>query len=181
MNYVYKANDYTLTSTYKDAQGKELKTPVIDSQKYHINDTYTTTGATIPGYTLVAAPANQSGTFGAANVTVNYVYKADDYTLTSTYKDANGKELKAPVVDSKTYHTKDNYSTSAATIPGYTLVAAPANQTGTFNTSNVTVNYVYKANEYTLTATFKNVQGTELKPAIVKKDLLLRMAMRLVA
>ncbi|EAE4874285.1 hypothetical protein E1S86_03775 [Listeria monocytogenes] len=174
VNYVYKANDYTLTSTYKDAQGKELKTPVIDSQKYHINDTYTTTGATIPGYTLVAAPANQSGTFGAANVTVNYVYKADDYTLTSTYKDANGKELKAPVVDSKTYHTKDNYSTSAATIPGYTLVAAPANQTGTFNTSNVTVNYVYKANEYTLTATFKNVQGTELKPAIVKKGFIIQ-------
>lgn len=174
VNYVYKANDYTLTSTYKDAQGKELKTPVIDSQKYHINDTYTTTGATIPGYTLVAAPANQSGTFGAANVTVNYVYKADDYTLTSTYKDANGKELKAPVVDSKTYHTKDNYSTTAATIPGYTLVAAPANQTGTFNTSNVTVNYVYKANEYTLTATFKNVQGTELKPAIVKKGFIIK-------
>ncbi|EBF5160467.1 TPA: hypothetical protein IP915_000109 [Listeria monocytogenes] len=174
VNYVYKANDYSLTSTYKDAQGKELKTPVIDSQKYHINDTYTTTGATIPGYTLVAAPANQSGTFGAANVTVNYVYKADDYTLTSTYKDANGKELKAPVVDSKTYHTKDNYSTSAATIPGYTLVAAPANQTGTFNTSNVTVNYVYKANEYTLTSTFKNVQGTELKPAIVKKGFIIK-------
>ncbi|EAA0236076.1 MucBP domain-containing protein [Listeria monocytogenes] len=174
VNYVYKANDYTLTSTYKDAQGKELKTPVIDSQKYHINDTYTTTGATIPGYTLVAAPANQTGTFGAANVTVNYVYQADDYTLTSTYKDANGKELKAPVVDSKTYHTKDNYSTSAATIPGYTLVAAPANQTGTFNTSNVTVNYVYKANEYTLTATFKNVQGTELKPAIVKKGFIIK-------
>ncbi|HAO6039920.1 TPA: hypothetical protein IQC35_001568 [Listeria monocytogenes] len=174
VNYVYKANDYTLTSTYKDAQGKELKTPVIDSQKYHINDTYTTTGATIPGYTLVAAPANQSGTFGAANVTVNYVYKADDYTLTSTYKDANGKELKAPVVDSKTYHTKDNYSTTAATIPGYTLVAAPANQTGTFNTSNVTVNYVYKANEYTLTSTFKNVQGTELKPAVVKKGFIIK-------
>ncbi|TYV90345.1 MucBP domain-containing protein [Listeria monocytogenes] len=174
VNYVYKANDYTLTSTYKDAQGKELKTPIIDSQKYHIRDTYTTTGATIPGYTLVAAPANQSGTFGAANVTVNYVYKADDYTLTSTYKDANGKELKAPVVDSKTYHTKDNYSTSAATIPGYTLVAAPANQSGTFNTSNVTVNYVYKANEYTLTSTFKNVQGTELKPAIVKKGFIIK-------
>ncbi|EIV7667908.1 MucBP domain-containing protein [Listeria monocytogenes] len=174
VNYVYKANDYTLTSTYKDAQGKELKTPVIDSQKYHINDTYTTTGATIPGYTLVAAPANQSGTFGAANVTVNYVYKADDYTLTSTYKDANGKELKAPVVDSKTYHTKDNYSTSAVTIPGYTLVAAPANQSGTFNTSNVTVNYVYKANEYTLTSTFKNVQGTELKPAVVKKGFIIK-------
>ncbi|EDH0795448.1 hypothetical protein GCV56_12625 [Listeria monocytogenes] len=174
VNYVYKLTDLKLTSTYKDAQGTELKPPVVDSKTYHIQDNYATTAAVIPGYTLVATPANQSGTFGAANVTVNYVYKADDYTLTSTYKDANGKELKAPVVDSKTYHTKDNYSTSAATIPGYTLVAAPANQTGTFNTSNVTVNYVYKANEYTLTATFKNVQGTELKPAIVKKGFIIK-------
>ncbi len=110
------------------------------------------------------------------------MYQADDYTLTSTYKDANGKELKAPVVDSKTYHTKDNYSTSAATIPGYTLVAAPANQTGTFNTSNVTVNYVYKANEYTLTSTFKKCTRNRTKTSYrEKKDLLLRMAMRLVA
>ncbi|EAC6401387.1 hypothetical protein EMJ07_12625 [Listeria monocytogenes] len=174
VNYVYKKDDYTLTSTYKDTNGQELKAPVVDATTYHYQDTYTTTAAVFPGYTLVATPANQSGTFGAANVTVNYVYKADDYTLTSTYKDANGKELKAPVVDSKTYHTKDNYSTSAATIPGYTLVAAPTNQTGTFNTSNVTVNYVYKANEYTLTSTFKNVQGTELKPAIVKKGFIIK-------
>ncbi|PDF68246.1 MucBP domain-containing protein [Listeria monocytogenes] len=174
VNYVYQAVAYKLTSTYKDQQGNDLALPKVDSKTYHIQDGYTTSDIAIPGYTLVAAPTNQTGTFGAANVTVNYVYKADDYTLTSTYKDANGKELKAPVVDSKTYHTKDNYSTSAATIPGYTLVAAPANQTGTFNTSNVTVNYVYKANEYTLTATFKNVQGTELKPAIVKKGFIIK-------
>ncbi|PDC85563.1 MucBP domain-containing protein [Listeria monocytogenes] len=174
VNYVYQAVAYKLTSTYKDQQGNDLALPKVDSKTYHIQDGYTTSDIAIPGYTLVAAPANQSGTFGAANVTVNYVYKADDYTLTSTYKDANGKELKAPVVDSKTYHTKDNYSTSAATIPGYTLVAAPTNQTGTFNTSNVTVNYVYKANEYTLTSTFKNVQGTELKPAIVKKGFIIK-------
>ncbi|WP_086154074.1 MucBP domain-containing protein [Listeria monocytogenes] len=174
VNYVYQAVAYKLTSTYKDQQGNDLALPKVDSKTYHIQDGYTTSDIAIPGYTLVAAPTNQSGTFGAANVTVNYVYKADDYTLTSTYKDANGKELKAPVVDSKTYHTKDNYSTSAATIPGYTLVAAPTNQTGTFNTSNVTVNYVYKANEYTLTSTFKNVQGTELKPAIVKKGFIIK-------
>ncbi|PDA97692.1 MucBP domain-containing protein [Listeria monocytogenes] len=174
VNYVYQAVAYKLTSTYKDQQGNDLALPKVDTKTYHIQDGYTTSDIAIPGYTLVAAPTNQSGTFGAANVTVNYVYKADDYTLTSTYKDANGKELKAPVVDSKTYHTKDNYSTSAATIPGYTLVAAPANQTGTFNTSNVTVNYVYKANEYTLTSTFKNVQGTELKPAIVKKGFIIK-------
>ncbi|PDE04218.1 hypothetical protein AWK58_09635 [Listeria monocytogenes] len=174
VNYVYQAVAYKLTSTYKDQQGNDLALPKVDSKTYHIQDGYTTSDIAIPGYTLVAAPTNQTGTFGASDVTVNYVYKANDYTLTSTYKDAQGKELKTPVIDSQKYHINDTYTTTGATIPGYTLVAAPANQTGTFNTSNVTVNYVYKANEYTLTATFKNVQGTELKPAIVKKGFIIK-------
>ncbi|HAA6296432.1 TPA_asm: hypothetical protein GGB46_14880 [Listeria monocytogenes] len=169
VNYVYQAVAYKLTSTYKNQQGNDLALPKVDTKTYHIHDGYTASDLTIPGYTLVAAPTNQTGTFGASDVSVNFVYKANDYTLTSTYKDAQGKELKMPVTDSQKYHIGDTYTTTGATIPGYTLVAAPTNQTGTFNTSNVTVNYVYKANEYTLTATFKNVQGTELKPSIVKK------------
>ncbi|EAC5070399.1 hypothetical protein CKO84_12835 [Listeria monocytogenes] len=169
VNYVYQAVAYKLTSTYKDQQGNDLALPKVDTKTYHIHDGYTASDLTIPGYTLVAAPTNQTGTFGASDVSVNFVYKANDYTLTSTYKDAQGKELKTPVTDSQKYHIGDTYTTTGATIPGYTLVAAPTNQTGTFNTSNVTVNYVYKANEYTLTSTFKNVQGTELKPSIVKK------------
>ncbi|HHS3209703.1 TPA: MucBP domain-containing protein, partial [Listeria monocytogenes] len=132
VNYVYKANDYKLTSTFKDANGQELKAPVVDTKDYHIQDNYTTTAATIPGYSLVSTPANQNGTFGAGNVTVNYVYKKDDYTLTSTYKDTNGQELKAPVVDATTYHYQDTYTTTAAVFPGYTLVATPTNATGTF-------------------------------------------------
>ncbi|PDD07224.1 MucBP domain-containing protein [Listeria monocytogenes] len=174
VNYVYKLTDLKLTSTYKDAQGTELKPPVVDSKTYHIQDNYATTAAVIPGYTLVATPANQSGTFGSTDIQVNYVYQAVAYKLTSTYKDQQGNDLALPKVDSKTYHIQDGYTTSDIAIPGYTLVAAPTNQTGTFNTSNVTVNYVYKANEYTLTATFKNVQGTELKPAIVKKGFIIK-------
>lgn len=159
VNYVYSANDYKLTSTFKDAQGQELKAPVVDTKDYHIQDNYTTTAATIPGYSLVSTPANQNGTFGAGNVTVNYVYKKDDYTLTSTYKDTNGQELKAPVVDATTYHYQDTYTTTAAVFPGYTLVATPTNATGTFGSSNITVHYVYQANGYQLTSTFKDQQG----------------------
>ncbi len=66
-----------------------------------MNDSYTTTAKTIPGYTLVTTPTNNQGNFGTSDITVDYVYKAEDYTLTSTYKDAQGKELKQPVVDSK--------------------------------------------------------------------------------
>ncbi|HAA7217669.1 TPA_asm: hypothetical protein GHI49_12045 [Listeria monocytogenes] len=164
VNYVYSANDYKLTSTFKDAQGQELKAPVVDTKDYHIQDNYTTTAATIPGYSLVATPANQNGTFGAGNVTVNYVYKKDDYTLTSTYKDTNGQELKAPVVDATTYHYQDTYTTTAAVFPGYTLVATPTNATGTFGSSNITVHYVYQANGYQLTSTFKDQQGKTIAP-----------------
>lgn len=164
VNYVYSANDYKLTSTFKDAQGQELKAPVVDTKDYHIQDNYTTTARTIPGYSLVSTPANQNGTFGAGNVTVNYVYKKDDYTLTSTYKDTNGQELKAPVVDATTYHYQDTYTTTAAVFPGYTLVATPTNATGTFGSSNITVHYVYQANGYQLTSTFKDQQGKTIAP-----------------
>ncbi|MEN1219302.1 MucBP domain-containing protein, partial [Listeria monocytogenes] len=167
VHYVYQANGYQLTSTFKDQQGKTISPDDVDTKTYHVNDPYTTTAKTIPGYTLVTTPTNNQGNFGTSDITVDYVYKAEDYTLTSTYKDAQGKELKQPVVDSKKYHIQDNYSTSAATIPGYTLVATPANETGTFHTSDVTVNYVYKLTDLKLTSTYKDAQGTELKPPVV--------------
>ncbi|EOT5784600.1 MucBP domain-containing protein, partial [Listeria monocytogenes] len=144
VNYVYSANDYKLTSTFKDAQGQELKAPVIDAKTYHIQDTYKTTVAVIPGYTLVATPKNDQGTFGANNVTVNYVYQTNDYTLTSTFKDAQGNELKATEVDAQKYHIHDTYTSKAAVIPGYTLEKTPTNETGTLNASDIQVNYVYK-------------------------------------
>ncbi|MBC8930300.1 MucBP domain-containing protein, partial [Escherichia coli] len=142
VNYVYKANDYTLTTTYKDVNGKELQAPKVDAKTYHIQDTYKTTAAVIPGYTLVATPKNDQGTFGANNVTVNYVYQTNDYTLTSTFKDAQGNELKAAEVDAQKYHIHDTYTSKAAVIPGYSLEKTPTNETGTFNASDIQVNYV---------------------------------------
>ncbi|MCH3133249.1 MucBP domain-containing protein, partial [Listeria monocytogenes] len=76
-----------------------------------VNDPYTTTAKTLPGYTLVTTPTNNQGNFGTSDITGDYFYKAEDYTLPSTYKDSPGKELKQPVVYSKKYHIQDNYST----------------------------------------------------------------------
>lgn len=72
---MYKANDYQLTSTFKDQQGNEIALPTVDAKTYHIHDAYTTKARLIPGYSLVAAPKNQIGAFGTSDVTVNYVYK----------------------------------------------------------------------------------------------------------
>ncbi|PCX74975.1 hypothetical protein A4Q73_14115, partial [Listeria monocytogenes] len=108
-------NGGPITVKHEDTKGQELAPPVILNGKD--GDPYTTTQKTFPGYTLVATPANQNGAFTLNPATVNYVYSANDYKLTSTFKDAQGQELKAPVVDTKDYHIQDNYTTTAATIP----------------------------------------------------------------
>lgn len=167
INYVYKGNDYKLTSTFKDENGKELLKPEIDKETYTINTPYKTSEAIIPGYTLVSAPTNQTGTFGAGDVTVEYVYKAIDYKLTSIFKDENGKELSTPISDTKKYKINDAYSTSEASIPGYTLVSAPTNQIGTFGAGDVTVEYVYRKIEVNGN---KPVSGKTSNPKTLNKE-----------
>lgn len=167
INYVYKGNDYKLTSTFKDENGKELLKPEIDKETYTINTPYKTSEAIIPGYTLVSAPTNQTGTFGAGDVTVEYVYKAIDYKLTSTFKDENGKELSTPISDTKKYKINDAYTTSEASIPGYTLVSAPTNQIGTFGAGDVTVEYVYRKIEVNGN---KPVSGKTSNPKTLNKE-----------
>lgn len=167
INYVYKGNDYKLTSTFKDENGKELLKPEIDKETYTINTPYKTSEAIIPGYTLVSAPTNQTGTFGAGDVTVEYVYKAIDYKLTSIFKDENGKELSTPISDTKKYKINDAYTTSEASIPGYTLVSAPTNQIGTFGAGDVTVEYVYRKIEVNGN---KPVSGKTSNPKTLNKE-----------
>lgn len=65
---------------------------MVDATTYHYQDTYTTTAAVFPGYTLVATPTNATGTFGSSNITVHYVYQANGYQLTSTFKDQQGRQ-----------------------------------------------------------------------------------------
>ncbi|WP_149807074.1 MucBP domain-containing protein, partial [Listeria monocytogenes] len=118
--YVYKANEYSLTTTFKNVQGTELK-PAIVKKGVIIKDGYATSGVTFPGYTLVATPSNKKGPFGASNVTVNYVYKANGYALITTYKATQGKNLKPLAIDTKTYNINAPYTATALNNPGYTL------------------------------------------------------------
>ncbi|WP_219619743.1 MucBP domain-containing protein [Carnobacterium maltaromaticum] len=146
-----------VTVKYEDTNGKELATPIVLNGKD--GSTYTSSEKIFPGYTLVATPTNQNGTFTLNPATVNYVYKANDYKLTSTFKDANGKELLPPVVDTNIYKINDTYQTTEANIPGYALVSVPTNQTGTFGAGDITVEYVYKLIDYKLTSTYKDENG----------------------
>ncbi|EJM0901273.1 leucine-rich repeat domain-containing protein, partial [Listeria monocytogenes] len=144
----YNGITYQLITTYKDEKGKELSTSKVGSKKYQANDVYSASPKNIPGYSLVAFPSNQAGKFGQSNIIVNYIYKANNYQLTSTFKDEKGKEISASVIDNRKYNINDMYSTKKVTIPGYSLIAIPRNQNGFFGTNNITVNYVYKKDSF---------------------------------
>lgn len=80
VNVVYSlSNDFNLTVVHRyvalDGTVRE-ETQVLG--QYKIGDTYTTEPKNEEGYTLSAAPDNASGTFGAEDVNVIYVYTADE-------------------------------------------------------------------------------------------------------
>ena len=65
----------TVTVKYVDEAGKEIATST--SSQGTVGSAYTTTAATVAGYTLKETPANASGTYTAAAITVTYVYTED--------------------------------------------------------------------------------------------------------
>lgn len=71
---------YTLTVShiYRNAQGNVVRqTSETSDATYHSGDSYTTTDRSRTGFTLSGRPANASGTFGSANITVTYYYDAE--------------------------------------------------------------------------------------------------------
>jgi phage-related protein len=144
--YVYTQNPAaaqgTVTINYVDDQGNVLSTDTITGT---VGDNYTSSALTIPGYTLTTTPANASGVIASAQTTVTYVYTkvtpAAVGSVIVSYIDQNGVALQAP--ESLSGNVNDAYTTTAATISGYVLVATPANATGTYTAVPISVIYVY--------------------------------------
>ncbi len=87
-----------------------------------------------------------AGTFEAGVTVVKVVYSPITYTASSVmvlYRDPDGNTIKSQVIDG---NAGDSYTTSALDIPGYELVATPANASGTFAANSVTlVVYQYQS------------------------------------
>ncbi|AYM02118.1 MucBP domain-containing protein [Levilactobacillus yiduensis] len=66
----------TVTTHYVDQNGQSLHADHL--QTGQAGDHYTTTAIDIPGFSLTTTPANASGTLGAADVVVTYVYNKLD-------------------------------------------------------------------------------------------------------
>ena len=78
----------TVTVKYVDESGKEIKTATTMTGK--VGSAYTTSAADIDGYEVATTPANASGTYTKAGITVTYVYKAvadDKINITSSLTD----------------------------------------------------------------------------------------------
>lgn len=67
-----------MSHIYRNAQGNVVRqTSETSDATYHSGDSYTTTDRSRTGFTLSGRPANASGTFGSANITVTYYYDAE--------------------------------------------------------------------------------------------------------
>ena len=113
--------------------------------------TYTTaakTAADLPNYELVGGmPANATGTYQTgAEIVVTYRYQRENAgNVIATYTDeADGSALHAPVGQSGDGMLGLPYDTEVKTFADYDLIAVPANKSGTFSNTNVTVSYVYR-------------------------------------
>lgn len=106
-----------------------------------VGGTYSETAPTISGYTLTSAKT-VSGTYGSTPTDVIFYYKADASTVTVNYY-VKGTTTK--IADSKTLNGNvgDSYTSQAATVTGYTLVATPTNASGTYTAGGSAVDYYY--------------------------------------
>ena len=78
VTFEYTAIDYTLTviHSYRNADGVEVASQTVNSDTvYHYGDTYSTSSLARTGYVFRSTEGDAvSGTFGAKDITVTYVY-----------------------------------------------------------------------------------------------------------
>lgn len=133
-----------LVVRYVDESG----TPVADGYTTHgaVGDPYSTAPVDVPGYELVALPANQDGTLQDGTTEVVYVYRPAPAPVPGEvvvrHVDQDGREI-AP--SERTEGAVDEpYGTSPADVPGYTLVETPGNASGRYTDGSTEVVYVYR-------------------------------------
>ena len=102
----------------------------------------------LPNYELFGGiPTNANGVYTAgSDIIVTYLYQRENAgNVIATYKDeADGHELHPRVGQSGAGMLGLAYDTEAKTFDNYDLISIPANKSGTFSHSNVSVEYVYR-------------------------------------
>ena len=150
VTYYYTRNDAgDVTVKYlEQGTGISLHSDNVLSGAGKLGLPYTTNEENITDYELVAQPANKNGTFTAGSQTVIYEYRrkpAGD--VTTVYVDDGGNVISTPDVQSGVGKLGLPYTTTARTIPNFTLVSTPLNANGVFTSGPQTVTYVYRRSD----------------------------------
>ena len=104
---------------------------------YNTGAAYNVASPVIPGYTV--SSERETGTMGAADITLNVVYTANEYTLTINYIFQNGAEAAPTYQDTLDYD--EAYNVTSPVIEGYT--ASTAVYTGNMPARNVIFTVIY--------------------------------------
>lgn len=163
MTFVYdRAEAAPITVTYESLRGKTLRPAKTLTGK--LDEAYQLETPQISGYTLQAAPKNQSGNFTEEPQTVRFVYQANPGgPVTVHYQDETGKMLAPSHTLSGDY--EESYQAEARSIAHYTLTKQPSNATGTFTEAPQTVIYTYKRTPgQPVTISYHSTTGERLHP-----------------
>ena len=140
----------TVKVKYVDEAGNEIATS--KTLTGDVGSSYTTSAATVSGYTLKETPSNATGKYTSGTITVTYVYSqsgitppVEEGTVIAKYVDEYGNEIASQIT--KTGEVGTSYTTTAKAISGYTLRETPSNATGTYKNGTITVIYVYDSDE----------------------------------
>ena len=150
VTYYYTRNDAgdVTVKHLEQGTGTPLHSDTVLSGAGKLGLPYTTNEENITDYELVAQPANKNGTFTTGSQTVIYEYRrkpAGD--VTTVYVDDDGNVISTPDVQSGVGKLGLPYTTSARTIPNFTLVSTPLNANGVFTSGPQTVTYVYRRSD----------------------------------
>ena len=147
---IHYIDDGTGNELYSAVPGGTPSAVVIDGTN-KLGLTYTTQSKTFPHFHLVSSPVNSVVTFGSTPVEVYYRYRRDDAGDVKVHylEDGTNATLSPDEFFSGAEKSGLTYSTSAKSIPFYTVVnAQPTDYTGTYPASGLReITYYYRRDD----------------------------------
>lgn len=147
---IHYIDDGTGNELYSAVPGGTPSAIVLDGTN-KLGLTYTTQSKTFPHFHLVSSPVNPVVTFGSTPVEVYYRYRRDDAGDVKVHylEDGTNATLSTDEFLSGAEKSGLTYSTSAKSIPFYTVVnAQPTDYTGTYPASGLReITYYYRRDD----------------------------------
>ena len=157
----------TVIVKYVDESGNEMAASKKLTGK--VGASYTTSAATVSGYTLKTTPSNATGKYTASTITVKYIYSKVAGSVTTGWKQINGKYyyfnisgvMQASKWISSTYYVKADGSMAVSQLVDNNKYYVDANGKWVKSTGWIKINskLYYLSNGVVQTSTWKKVGG----------------------